>query len=1002
MHHWDTVHDSAVAPSPIVPTCRPDPLPSKSKRRQSSMPSSVSGSAVSTPPRGGMIPRPQVSPPRPQARSAGMAERPSRNENLSDLVRFFQTTQNTPTSGPSSVQTPTSPDSTTALPMVTESIEPKGKELEIAKEVKPLHRRLLQFTQRQKKESSPKSKLDDNQRQIAALQREGYLLPPPKPRSNHSNHSAKTSISSKNSLERTFSKSKKQDVETIGQPWLDNDTKKGPSDFKRRLASLDLSDFGSMVDVAVSLSQQLDEASPPPYQSLASSGAASRSGQTSASQSSPTLPLSSSAHSRSTSDRPMSPPTSIAGTLGSVSQDEAGRQYPSASTSNMRIVDPDTEPTTQGLNIKPVSEDTPASSRPSVSSDLKLDQSAETAEQSTQTSNKSASSSSGSPSSQPSLKLFPDVAPPRMSSKNAWRISSVPQYQRPSNPPSSAATESPPGSSEVKPGKSTLSDALARASKDEGMRRCSGITTTSTASTESATNEVSYSQASAPPKAKARPPSLAMGTLKAFPLPAPTRPLPSIPMPGRVPPAVPDAKAPSTVRTVSSTLKAPEVPPSHPSPIAEDPCELGPDETQPSEPSTDTRSATVLGYAGEAESAAAHDDVKSICTSERPKSVSPEQSTPRRRASSIRIPRMQDLPESPDHEEHEGLPIADSPLLGQINLTKVHEKRAPLQPLRIDPRVDRNNLPFGLPSPPPTAALPSEPPTQPLPERPHGGRNYSAPIPAALQTSKGMDMHFTTGHHRASMISRSDSSRSSLRHESIPESSEPSRCETPLPSSDDEGFGPGTDIARSHRKSEKHPRRVHPLHQGYATRDAHPSHGRLRYPHPVRAQTPQDRSSRTLEKSAMSPQSTYSQSTHRSRESHSTHRTQPNANQMAHYLEDRVANLERQNQILQAALMAALNAGVKNPFEGLGDSALPPGFAHLGHANQYQSRFTPRPESWVSSSHSSENSGFETPGSYREGRPHVRQLDNMMEDIESGGWMSDKSSMSGARMARNR
>jgi hypothetical protein len=123
---------------------------------------------------------------------------------------------------------------------------------------------------------------------------------------------------------------------------------------------------------------------------------------------------------------------------------------------------------------------------------------------------------------------------------------------------------------------------------------------------------------------------------------------------------------------------------------------------------------------------------------------------------------------------------------------------------------------------------------------------------------------------------------------------------------------------------------------------------------------------------------------------------------MAHYLEDRVANLERQNQILQAALMAALNAGVKNPFEGLGDSALPPGFAHLGHANQYQSRFTPRPESWVSSSHSSENSGFETPGSYREGRPHVRQLDNMMEDIESGGWMSDKSSMSGARMARNR
>jgi hypothetical protein len=36
---------------------------------------------------------------------------------------------------------------------------------------------------------------------------------------------------------------------------------------------------------------------------------------------------------------------------------------------------------------------------------------------------------------------------------------------------------------------------------------------------------------------------------------------------------------------------------------------------------------------------------------------------------------------------------------------------------------------------------------------------------------------------------------------------------------------------------------------------------------------------------------------------------------MNQYLEERVANLERQNQILQAALLAALNAGVKNPLE---------------------------------------------------------------------------------------
>lgn len=994
MHHWDTINDSAVAPSPIVPTCRPDPPSSKSKRRQSSMPSSVSGSASSTPSRGVMVPKPQVSPPRPQARSAGMAERPSRNENLSDLVRFFQTTQNAPTPGPSSVKTPTSPDSTTALPVVTESMEPKGSALEMAKEVKPLHRRLLQFTQRQKKESSSKSKSDENQRQIEALQREGYLLPAPKPKSNHS---AKTSISSKNSLERTFSKSKKHDVETIGQPWLENDPKKGPFDFKRRLASLDLSDFGSMVDVAVSLSTQFDDASPPPYQPPSSSGKASRGDHNGASHSSPTLPLpSSSSYCHLESGGPLSPSTSTAGTRGSTSQDEHRRQLSNASDLSTRIPGPCTKPSSQTSSVKPVSEDALAPSSPSVTSDVNLDQSAEPATQPVQTSDKSTSSSSGSPPSQPSLKLFPDVAPPRMSSKSAWRISSVPQYQRPSNPPSLNGTEPPPGSSEAKSAKSKPSDVFSRTSKDEGERRCSGATTTSAISTESAVAETSSPQHGA--QTKSRPPSLAMGTLQAFPLPAPTRPLPTIPQPGHAPPAIPDTKANPIARTVRSTLKVPDVQPSHPSPIAEDPHESGPNQTRPNEADTDIRPATALGYVGEAESEADHDSAKSIHTPERPKSTSPEQSTPRRRASSIRIPRMQDLPESPDHEELEGTPLADSPVLGQMVPANPQEKRGPRKTLRIDPRMDRNNLPFGLPSPPPTAALPSAPPAQPLPERP---RNYTAPIPPSVQSAKGMDAQYAAGPHRASMISRSNSSRSSLRHESIPESSEPNRCESPLPSSDDEGFGPRAETTRPHRMAEKHPRRVHPLHQGYATVGARASHGHLRYPQPVRTQTPQGRTSRTLEKSAMSPQSTYSQSTYRSRESHTSHRTQPNASQMNRYLEERVANLERQNQVLQAALLAALSAGVKNPFEGLGDSALPPGFSHMNHANPYQSRFTPRPESWVSSSHSSENSGFETPGSYREGRPHVRQLDNMIEDIESGGWMSDKSSMSGARMARN-
>jgi hypothetical protein len=123
---------------------------------------------------------------------------------------------------------------------------------------------------------------------------------------------------------------------------------------------------------------------------------------------------------------------------------------------------------------------------------------------------------------------------------------------------------------------------------------------------------------------------------------------------------------------------------------------------------------------------------------------------------------------------------------------------------------------------------------------------------------------------------------------------------------------------------------------------------------------------------------------------------------MDHYLEDRVANLERQNQILQAALMAALNAGVKNPLESLNvDPSMSSGFSHTPFSRQYSGRHTSRPDSWVSSSRSSQHSGFEASSSHRDTRANVKQLDNMIEDIESG-WLSDKSSFTGTRIARKR
>lgn len=167
-----------------------------------------------------------------------------------------------------------------------------------------------------------------------------------------------------------------------------------------------------------------------------------------------------------------------------------------------------------------------------------------------------------------------------------------------------------------------------------------------------------------------------------------------------------------------------------------------------------------------------------------------------------------------------------------------------------------------------------------------------------------------------------------------------------------------------------------------------------RYPHAVRPLTPQSRSTISLEKT-WSPQSQYSQSTYRSRESQSSHRA-PVSGPAPHYLEDRIATLERKNKILQAALLAALDVRVKNP---IGDLQSDQSAFHAALENPYLCGFTSRPESWVSSSRNSENSVSEAPSSFRDGQSNVKQLDNMIEDFESG-WVSEKSTQSKARVAQ--
>ncbi|KAJ5412739.1 hypothetical protein N7465_005044 [Penicillium sp. CMV-2018d] len=963
------------------------------------------------PPQPLATPRPRGgSAPRPEARSAGTAERAGRNENLVDMVRFLQT-QNMPSQTPPPPQSPSQPqsrsrapsqpqpsspsDTTTALPVPISPKEsrPEAKpepEPKPKQDLKPFRRRLLQFAQRPKKESSPRSKEEDQQRQIEALTRGGYLIPATAlPKESKGQKEAKRSKESlSQSLSRSLSKSKK-DVETIGQPWLQAkvDTDIQSTETRRRLGSLNLDDFGSMVDVAVSLTSDFDDSTPPPYQPT----------DHSTSQSPPAIPTSSSMADLSPQNitRPASSLASTSHSYRNESIDEQIRRPSSSAESSIRA-DPVPRVTTNtSVGVNGIE------SRPRLSIDNRK-----------RTQPEQSSPRNVTPLS-PTLKLFPDVAPPRKSSKGAWRNSSIPRYQTIENTtvsPASPTSSSRAGPSDNVPEASDEvnkpSGGLIDAAVSEAEPKCSGALAPSASSSAAALpTEKAPENSTSQDETKIRPLSLCLGTLKAFPLPAPTRPLPSLPK-AKCSPITQEGNTQSIQaidsEPLSSSLNSPSatlVEDREVKPTVDSPCAL------------DSRPVITLDSV-DAGGSIAEDEESLITTSlSEHYQPTPELCAPRGRVSSVRIPRMQELPESPssqcDEKVSEGKPLADSPVLGHSIPTKSNGKRAVLKELHINSQVSRNNIPFGLPSPPPTASLPSIPsqhPPPPPPGRKVGQRNYTAPNVAISPPMRNMEAHPLPGPYRGSTLSRSDSSGSSLRHESFPgtyqQSRPESRPESPLPSSDDEVFGPEIDAKHSRREADKY-HHLQPTRRGYETRDPRqmPSGNRLRYHDPARPMTPQSRNTHSREKTS-SPQSQYSQSTHRSRESQSSQHTR--APQGDHYLEDRVANLERQNQILQAALMAALNAGVKNPLEGLNlDPNMSSGPSHAPFTHQYSGRHTSRPDSWVSSSRSSEHSGFETSSSYRDTRPNVKQLDNMIEDIESG-WMSDKSSLHGTRIARKR
>nr|KAF3404129.1 hypothetical protein DPV78_002933 [Talaromyces pinophilus] len=232
------------APSPVIPTYRPSKKTFSTTPRHIIMPTAALTDYKQFP----RIPKTR----KPRPRSAGASCRPMRNENIADLVRFFQAQEDT-----EEVNTPKKPTNGNM-----DLIKAGQRRLRHLGQTKP-----EKTSVKSSDASSSSSEKRTTQRQhLIALQREGLL-----PGLGDSNDKSRPS--------RT-----KQDVEAIGRPWLDHALESTTSNDDRstsqttlplhglRSESLSLGDLAALVEFSVSFPELYPhESSPPPYQARAQS-----------------------------------------------------------------------------------------------------------------------------------------------------------------------------------------------------------------------------------------------------------------------------------------------------------------------------------------------------------------------------------------------------------------------------------------------------------------------------------------------------------------------------------------------------------------------------------------------------------------------------------------------------------------------------------------------------------------------------------------------------------
>ncbi|EAA60092.1 hypothetical protein AN8670.2 [Aspergillus nidulans FGSC A4] len=862
----------------------------------------------------------------------------SDNENVTEIVRFLQ------------YHVPTPAQSTGPRDMIKAG------------------QRRLKLALRNKRGTESKLKAEEASRQLAALQQQGSFPRSQYRRWGNKQSAASTASSSKSATDLSYKSSSKRDVEGIGRPWLEHPLEKRDepgSKGSSQVSSLDLRDLASFVEAAVNFSQA-DDTDPPPYQPLTEQCAT------------PTV-----TPGPSTERMPRSDALSDS----AVSAGEPGIE------NSVRKV----------TNELPIASSFHRSVQPLMSSERlshetqnlesKLKRNGAVATKPPQSSSSTSSKSASAPTT-PVLKLFPDAISPRTSSKQALRIStgrsSTPKQSLPSVPASQSTPTLPSVFESNDREFRTSSNSLPKI--QEHVSDAHGTKQSGSAAPErpSANSRERLEPQDSQTKHARRPSSLPPGAIDAFPIPAPAKPLPTVPEPNT---RIDDVNKKTflnqqTTQLINMRPHIAELPGSMPPGISIS-SPSSPEDNNSASRGRDSPFPRLLGSMDPA--------TTDFTTEGPPVPIQPRRGSlgkaGRSREAKVRSLIMKDLARS----RH-----LKSPSKGQIiDLQKEEQASQPRESEDSGSGAQgryRKVVSPGPSSPPPTSPPPQDPPRHTL-----QGRQYCTPpagaMAAAIENYENLSNSTASRKHQ---LYRKNSVRNFEMKPEKKSMKQKSPCEeeTPLPSSDDEGpvgdlyWNPPRKTTRRHRRGRPEPIIVDkPV----------PERGRSVKKHlttnSMSPATLQNYSRRSIGKT---PQTHLTSRDHHTYDLRSRHSPESKPNPT---LEGRIEHLERQNKILQAALLAALDVGVKQDLSSLLGASVtstttPPltgtsfstttntsgsEASSVGQDKHAQNGKVPyQPESWIASPDSFKNN-------YDSDTAETRELEQMIDEFDLD-WSSDRSS----------